>query len=323
MITSSPELVAISRRWYKAILESGQNTLPNFLSESDLLRFIGTASGENWSGQEVREAVSAYFNEVPDVLHNKELFAEAFERGDIGWSVFVHTVTFANRIDTPVEFRSTLVFSLENGSWKVVHRHTSVPIANQDIMGLDQTAITELVEAAHQGASLGQTEGLASVMFTDVVASSVLANTLGDQVWSARINTHFTTLKKIIEANGGQFVKSLGDGTMSSFSSARSALSAAGDIQRVLAEAVDEPRLSVRIGVHTGDVVQTREDFFGTVVNTAARIATAAGRGEIFVSDVTRELVGNDSSLQFQPKGSHDLSGQASPSILHALNWRS
>jgi adenylate cyclase len=322
MVTSSSELLAVSRRWFKTSLEGGQYTLRNFLSDSEILRLLGTASGENWCGEDVREAADAFFQEKPDILHYEECFAEAFEAGDVGWSLFIHKITFAGRADTPVELRDTLIFALEQGRWKIIHRHGSVPSANQEVMGTEQTGITQLAEAARESTSLGQTEGLASVMFTDVVASSVLANTLGDRAWSAKINAHFTTLRGIIETYRGQFVKSLGDGTMSSFSSARSAMSAASEIQRVLAQEVGEPRLVVRIGVHTGDVVQTQEDFFGSVVNIAARIAAAAGRGEIIVSDVTRAVVGDDPNLKFEPLGSYDLPGQAAPSVLHALDWR-
>ncbi len=323
MVTSSPELLAVSRRWVKSNIEGDQNSLPKFLSESEALRFLGSASGENWCGQDVRVAAAGYYQAKPEILHLEELFAEAFEAGDFGWSMLIHKITFAGRTDAPFEFRETLVFALEQGSWKIIQRHGSVPTPNQDIMGIEQTPMSQLAEAARQDISLGQTEGLASVMFTDVVASSVLANALGDRAWSAKINEHFAAVRSIIETHGGQFVKSLGDGTMSSFSSARSAMSAAREIQQALAQNAGEPRLSVRIGVHTGDVVQSHDDFFGSVVNTAARIASVAGRGEVFVSDVTRAVVGDDPSLKFESLGSHDLLGQKGPSVLHAMDWRS
>ncbi|WP_241484059.1 adenylate/guanylate cyclase domain-containing protein [Ruegeria sp. ANG-R] len=322
-MTPSSELLAVSRRWFKTNLEGGQYTPRNFLSDSDFLRLLGTAPGENWSGDDVREAAAEFFQETPDVLHYEESFAEAFEDGDIGWSLFIHKVTWAGRADRPVEIRDTLIFYLEDGSWRIIHRHGSVPMANQEMMGKEQTGIAELAEAARHGTSIEQTEGLASIMFTDVVASSVLANTLGDRAWSAKVNSHFKKLRQIIESSGGQFVKSLGDGTMSSFSSARSALSAAAEIQQTLAQESEEPRLAARIGIHAGDVVQASEDFFGTVVNVAARIAAEADRGEIFVSDVTRWLVGDDPELRFETLGSYDLQGQPERSVLHSLDWRS
>jgi len=100
-------------------------------------------------------------------------------------------------------------------------------------------------------------------------------------------------------------------------------MAAAIEIQRALVEDTTEPCLAVRIGVHTGDVVQTPEDFFGSVVNVAARITAASGSSEILVSDVTRALVGNDPNLTFELRGSHELRGQQAPNVLHSLEWRS
>jgi len=322
MVAPSPELLAVSRRWFKAVIDGGGFDLRDFVSESDDLRLLGTAPDENWRGQDVRDAVDAFFQEKPDVPHWEETFAEAFEDGALGWSLFVHRIAFAGRDGPPVEFRDTLIFALEKGAWRIIHRHGSIPVGNEQATGVTQRAITELAEAAREGGALAQVEGLASVMFTDVVESSVLASALGDRRWSQAINAHFEMVRGIVERHGGQFVKSLGDGAMSAFSSARSAMWAAADVQRTLADEAAEPRLSVRIGVHAGDVVQTREDFFGNVVNVAARIASAAGRGEVFVSDVARALAGDDLDLPFEALGAHALAGQAAPSQLHALKWR-
>ena len=114
-------------------------------------------------------------------------------------------------------------------------------------------------------------------------------------------------------------MKSLGDGTMSSFPSARAALMAARDVQTQTARDLTEPRLSLRIGLHTGDVVNSGFDHFGNVVNKTARIADAAGPGEIFVSDVTFAMVGDDPAFRFDPKGDFDLAGQPGSQTIYAL----
>ena len=159
-------------------------------------------------------------------------------------------------------------------------------------------------------------------MFTDLVGSSTLASALGDQVWTPIITAHFAMISKHVEAHDGQFVKSLGDGTMSSFSSARSALSAARDIQTSLDADTSEPRLGLRIGLHTGDVVQSDDDFFGTVVNTAARITSSAGPGEICVSGVTRMMVGADASFSFSEPITAHLKGIKGEQTLYRLIWQ-
>jgi len=322
MITPSPELLAVARRWYKSIREHDLDGLKNFMSESEHLRFVGTSEGEFWSGRAVRDGIGAHYGEIPRAVRHEEVQAEAFEMGTVGWCCFANTFWFENNPDTPVDFRATFVFILENGMWKMVHRHTSVPTPNAQVAGNEHSAIQSLAEAAQKGFSLNQKDGLASVMFTDIVGSSTLASALGDRVWMPIITAHFAMIRKHVADHGGQFVKSLGDGTMSSFPSARSALAAARDIQVSLDADASEPRLGVRIGVHTGDVVQSDDDFFGTVVNTAARITAAASAADICVSDVTRMMVGTDADLTFSGPETVHLKGLAGEHALYRLDWQ-
>ncbi|MEW2914803.1 adenylate/guanylate cyclase domain-containing protein [Leisingera sp. JC11] len=288
MIRPSPELLAVSRRWYE-ILRTKKNTgeLRDFLSADDELRFIGTGEGEFWNGSAVRDGVGGFFAAIaaPDVF--EELEAEAFENGETGWSSFVHRIRFAG-FDEAVIYRTVLIFVLQGAAWKIVNRHASVPTPNIELVGREQLAIQKLVDAAREeGPELIQTEGLASVLFTDIEGSTALAEALGDQRWSVVIDSHFQILAQIIQAHRGQFVKSLGDGTLSVFPSANEALAAATEMQAAVASAPEEPYLGLRIGIHTGDVVQSRGDFFGTVVNKASRIAAAGVAGDILVSDAT------------------------------------
>ena len=293
------------------------------MSDSECLRFVGTSEGEFWSGRAVRDGIGAHYAEIPKPLRHEIIEEEAFEMGSVGWCCFANTFWFASKPDTPLHFRATLIFVLENGMWKLIQRHTSVPTPNADITGHEHSAIHDLAQAAQKGFSLTQRDGLASVMFTDIVGSSTLAAALGDRMWTPIITAHFKMIRAHVEGHGGQFVKSLGDGTMSSFPSARNALAAARDIQLAVAADTGEPRLGLRIGLHTGDVVQSDDDFFGTVVNTAARITTAAGAGEIILSGVTRMMVGMDANLAFSDRSEVLLKGLVGTHVLHRLAWQS
>ena len=71
----------------------------------------------------------------------------------------------------------------------------------------------------------------------------------------------------------------------------------AKNIQNLEADEIDTLVLKVRIGIHTGDIIQSNGDFFGTVVNKAARIASSASPGQILVSDATRSMV--EGSVEF------------------------
>lgn len=320
MFKESPELLSISRRWYKAMIARNEAELKNYLSESSELRFVGSADGELWFGPAVREAIGRHFEEVPDVLERQEIIGEAYEAGDFGWSFFANQFKFRGLAD-PVVFRTTLIFTLENGLWRIVHRHASLPSPNETAIGHKHTAIQNLLDAVEEGFSIGPSEGLASIMFTDIVNSSPIVEAIGDRKWSRLVASHFEVLKNIIEANGGEFVKSLGDGTMSSFVSARAALTAARTIQTEMLEQNTEPRLGLRIGLHTGDVVRSNDDFFGNVVNKAARVTEAAGQGQICVSDTTHAVVGADFDFSFSDPRSVSLKGLEGSHQIRFLKW--
>ena len=318
---SSPELLAVSERWFDAIRNRKTHGLKDYLTSSDDLRFIGTGEDEFWKGQVVRDGVGDFIGEMPEPDVWEVLEAEAFENGDTGWSAFLHRVGFPG-LGEPLIVRTVLVFVLEGASWKIINRHASLPFPNMDFVGSAQLAIHNLVQAAMEdGPELVQTEGLASVLFTDVEGSTTLASAMGDKRWSALIDHHFMSIESIVQSHRGQFVKSLGDGTMSSFQSANEALLAAIKIQETVASNAAEPRLGLRVGIHTGDIVLTRGDFFGTVVNKAARITASANAGEILVSDVTRAMVAGERDFSFEAPTSVTLKGLPGDHTIHRLEW--
>lgn len=320
-VRPSPELLAVARRWIDAIPNRRANEIRNLLSEQDHLRFVGTGEDEFWSGEAVREGVGAFFGEIPELLQHEETFAEAYENNDTGWACLSHELIFVNQPDRAFQVRTTLIFVLEDGAWKIVHRHGSVPIPNMEFTGAEQSAIADLVAAAKQGFSLDQREGLASVMFTDIVNSSRLASLMGDRLWSSEMSRHFATLRDIIETAGGQFVKSLGDGTMSSFPNPAQALRAAQQVMAATAHS-GGPAIALRIGIHTGNVVQTEDDFFGSVVNKSARITALAGAGEIAVSGATHAMIEEQDEFAFLGPDSHPLKGFEGVHALYRLEWQ-
>ncbi len=318
MTKPSPELLAVSRRWIDAIWHRRPNEIRNMLSDREHLRFVGTGEGELWSGDAVREGIGDFFGAIPPIIEHDETFAEAYENGESGWSCLTHEISFSNQPDRIFCVRTTLIFALEDGVWKIVTRHGSVPFPNMDFVGTEQTAIADLVAAARQGFSLNQQEGFASIMFTDIVNSSRLASVMGDRLWSSEVAQHFAALRNHIEAAGGQFVKSLGDGTMSSFPDPTQALHAARAIVQTT-EQSDGPDIALRVGIHTGSVVQADDDFFGTVVNKAARIAAIAAPSEIRISDATRKMVGDTVDYRFGKATSVQLEGFEGEHLIHRL----
>ena len=132
------------------------------------------------------------------------------------------------------------------------------------------------------------------------------------------LDEHDRLLRASVETHGGRVVKHTGDGLLAVFDSASAAVSAAVDGQLVLAAAwsdVDEP-LRVRMGLHIGDVAERAGDVFGSPVNVAARLCDVASGGQVLVSLMARQVVGNslgNSDIRFDDLGSVTLRGISEP----------
>lgn len=316
-IRESPELAAIARRFFRAIEHRDSASLRNLVSGSEAVSFVGTADAEIWRGSAVRDGLGEHFREVPDFTV-RDFHIEAWEAGEAGWSYYDWTLVRPGRSET-ARLRVTLVFALEDGAWKIVHRHASVPSPNVAVHGGDHHALADLLNAVRTLDPQVGTSGSATVMFTDIADSSAIAEAIGDTRWTQVVQTHVALLRQAIEARGGQLIKSLGDGSMSTFGSAGQAMLAALDIQAALAEQEAEPRLQVRIGLHTGDVVQADGDFFGTVVNKAARISAIARPGDIRVSEATRIMVGGATGFTFADAARVALRGLEGEHLVYRL----
>ena len=142
---------------------------------------------------------------------------------------------------------------------------------------------------------------------------------MGDQKWSELITAHFNTVGGIVEDEGGSVVKTLGDGGMFVFPSGASALLAAIRTQRAVTTSADDG-LRVRVGVHTGDVVQGHNDYIGLTVNKAARVAAAAQGDQILVSSTTADIV-NSSEIEFGDPITVELKGIEGTHTLRPLHW--
>ena len=297
-IRNSPELAAVAVRWLNALRDKERDTLSNLFSVSEHIRYIGSGFDELWSGQILREGYADHADEVPDfTIESYEV--EAFEAGNAGWATWVGELIFPEIGNVCTE-RFTWVFVLEQGSWKIAHVHVSNPTSNIEKLGVEHNAFDRLIAAAKEGYHHPADTDTVTVMFTDIAGSSSIASAVGDRTWADAIGRHLHELSQVIEQNGGRIVKTLGDGTMSIFSSAQNTLTAAMSIQRLTSLETDIPVLEVRIGMHTGDVVEANGDFFGTVVNKAARIAASANPRQILVSDATRSMVEGSPEFSFE-----------------------
>jgi len=166
--------------------------------------------------------------------------------------------------------------------------------------------------------------GIRTVLFTDVVNSTTLTQSLGDEAALAILGIHDIIVRDALSASGGREVKHTGDGIMASFLSAAGAVRCAIQIQRELdkhAEADPERRLKVRVGAAAGEPVEQNNDLFGSTVQLAARLCAHAQPEQILVSNAIAELC-LGKGLLFEDVGEVSLKGFNSPVRAHAAAWK-
>jgi class 3 adenylate cyclase len=157
--------------------------------------------------------------------------------------------------------------------------------------------------------------GTVTVLFTDLVASTELRQTLGDDRADELRREHDRLVREATGGHGGTEIKALGDGFMLVFGAAAEAVSAAVDLQQAMSRLARRAPLpiEIRIGGSSGDVVWEDGDCFGTPVVEASRLCGAAAAGQILVSDVVRLLAGSRGGHSFSVVGSLELKGLTEP----------
>lgn len=137
-------------------------------------------------------------------------------------------------------------------------------------------------------------DGNVVVVFSDIEASTELNESLGDQDWVKLLARHEQLVRTRVDRYGGHVVKNQGDGFMLAFADPESALRCCVDVQRELIAHPDRwEDIRVRMGIHMGTSVRRGDDLFGLNVAMAARIAGHADGGEILISEVVRDAVGD------------------------------
>ncbi len=197
----------------------------------------------------------------------------------------------------------------------------AVLAAVNDFLGVEVLATAPAGSAIDSG-------DIHTILFTDVEGSTALTDRLGDAKARELLREHERLVRDALKAHGGSEVKTMGDGFMTSFSSATKALECAIAIQRAFAgrnESAAEPIL-VRVGLNAGEPIAEddaggRSDLFGAAVNMAARIAAKAEGGEILASNVVRELVAGKEFL-FADRGETELRGFEDPVRVYEVRWR-
>jgi class 3 adenylate cyclase len=301
MVNTSSELAAVMRRLISAFEKRDAATAKSLISQRDETLIIGSDAKEWLYGVEGYEVFAAQVLKTPEfrwTIHR----LDAFTKGTVGWAAADSTADFDNGRST--EFRVTAVFVLEEGVWRVAQWHASVPVASIEISGAElPMSLADLLVVVDDDVQVELEArfktSTVTLLFSDIEDSTNRSTELGDAVWGDVVRRHFAELQRVANAQGGFVVKTMGDGAMLAFESARDAARSAVAIQRSVARQKAAKPFRVRVGVHTGDAMHADGDYFGQMVDKTARIAASAEGGQVLVSDVVRGLVDDTPGLDF------------------------
>jgi class 3 adenylate cyclase len=138
----------------------------------------------------------------------------------------------------------------------------------------------------------GKNTGVVTILFTDIEGSSLLWEQNPDRMRVALVR-HDTLLRTVVESNRGVVVKMLGDGMHAAFEDPLDAVAATVQLQQALTAPIATNGLALRIrcGLHVGVVERRNNDYFGSTVNRAARIMSAAHGGQVLLSQSVADLI--------------------------------
>jgi pimeloyl-ACP methyl ester carboxylesterase len=155
---------------------------------------------------------------------------------------------------------------------------------------------------------------LATVLFTDIVASTERAAELGDRRWHDLLQKHHGLVQRQIDRFRGRRSGTAGDGVLALFDGPARAVSCACAIR----DGVRSLGLEIRAGLHTGEVERHGEEVAGLALHIGARVAALAAPGEVLVSRTVKDLVVG-SGLAFVDRGTHALKGVPDAWQLYAV----
>jgi class 3 adenylate cyclase len=145
---------------------------------------------------------------------------------------------------------------------------------------------------------------LATVLFTDIVASTEQLAAGGDDAWRRTMDDHDRTMERLVTEYRGRIVKPTGDGILATFDGPARAVRCAAE----LVDAAAQQGITLRAGLHTGEIEIRPTDVTGIAVHTANRISALAEPSEILVSRTVVDLTAG-SGLQFAARGEQRLKG--------------
>ena len=156
---------------------------------------------------------------------------------------------------------------------------------------------------------------LAAILFADMTGYTALMQD-NEHLARQKRKRFKEVLEAAIEKHDGKILQNYGDGSLSIFNSAINSVACAISIQQQLQL---EPKVELRIGIHTGDVVIEDESVYGDGVNLASRIESMAVPGGIFISEKVYDEIKNHENIRTRDMGFFELKNVKQPVHLFAI----
>jgi len=209
----SAELCDLVRRIYRVSADEFVEQIDELYAQSADLVVIGIERHEWWHGfATVREAHRSVRETLGAVVW-EEGALHAWVEGTVGWAVDNPTVRIAD--GASLEQRMTWVFHREQERWRVVHIHLSSGIVTDEGGTHQATTIQDLVRGVIDDrpdlSATATVDGTVTVLFSDIEASTELAETMGDIAWLEKLRAHEALIRDATARHHGTVVKQMGD----------------------------------------------------------------------------------------------------------------
>ncbi len=180
----------------------------------------------------------------------------------------------------------------------------------------DQESLLREIEAfvASIGPRPRDDRMLMTILFTDIVGSTETAARLGDPAWRGLLDSHHRVVREQLERYRGHEVETAGDSFLATFDGPARAIECA----QAVMESAASIGLTLRAGLHTGEVEVTTDGLRGIAVNVAARTMALAEPGEILVTSTSKELVAG-SGIALRDRGRFEMKGVPGEQQLFAV----
>jgi class 3 adenylate cyclase len=156
----------------------------------------------------------------------------------------------------------------------------------------------------HDTTPVADDRTLATILFTDIAASTEQLATVGDRAWRTILDEHDGVIERTVLACRGRLIKTLGDGILAIFDGPARAVHCATTLRDTLARR----GIEIRAGLHTGEIEVRGPDVAGIAVHIASRISAFAQPSEILTSRTVVDLT-SGSGITYDPRGDHALKG--------------